>query len=424
METGYDETRAHASNSFIRKILLSSLLVYFMILNMKSGLLETALLGVLVTILAFILVWKPEYIIRRGPAAALSLVILIGTLSYWIMYGLGGNTYFVIFFLIGWATYRLPQAYSAAYTLLNIAVSVILWFIQEKQSVESVLAQCMVLTAVYLLLWAGRLRRETRMMKEEHLKELTTAHQQLETAYSRLRQAHEELEETSEQALRYAVLEERSRIAADIHDSIGHGLTSVIVQLQALPYMIEASPEEAGKTLRNVTEVARECLQDVRTVVHEMGLPRHSEGILELKNMTVSFSEQNGLPVSFAADVQGKIPSEQIYVLYRVLQEALTNILRHARATRAEVVLSGTKDGIVMSIRDDGQAQGPVSPGFGLSAMKARCGKAGGALRIEPLLPHGLEIRAELPTKSEPLKPITEGNESYAPRTDPRDHRG
>lgn len=234
-------------------------------------------------------------------------------------------------------------------------------------------------------------------MKERHLEELKVAHQQLENAYAQLHQAHLELEEASERSLRYAVLEERSRIAADIHDSIGHGLTSVIVQLQALPYMVEASPEEAGSALRNVTEIARSCLQDVRSVVHEMGLSLQNSGLHELEKLIQNFSGQHGLPVSFAADIHEKIAPDQIYVLYRILQEALTNILRHANAASASVNLTRHNENIMMVIRDDGQAQTSITPGFGLTTMKGRCEKAGGTLSIQPVQPHGLELTVQLP---------------------------
>ncbi|OZB96335.1 sensor histidine kinase [Paenibacillus sp. XY044] len=395
METGKDERTILSSNP-ARRALLSLLIVYGAIQNGMYGEPRAFVPGVLLTLAALCLQWRPGWFTRLGPAPAFAVCALLGIASLEVMLGLGGSLYILVFILLGWVSYRLPISYSAAYTVLNIAAAALILLFQHRP-LEAVMTQCLILAAVYLLFLAGRLRRTTRSMKEEHMRELTTAHQQLEAAYRSLRQAHEELAETSEQALRYAVLEERSRIAADIHDSIGHGLTSVIVQLQALPYMIDAAPDEARSTLRQVTDVARGCLQDVRTVVHEMGLSRPGEGLLELRKLADTFSERSGIPVVFTADIPGKIAPEQLYVLFRVLQEALTNMMRHAQATRAEAQLIGREDGIVMTIRDNGVAQGPILPGFGLNAMRERCEKAGGHLTVTTLVPNGLEITASLP---------------------------
>jgi signal transduction histidine kinase len=243
-------------------------------------------------------------------------------------------------------------------------------------------------------------------MKERHHEELKVAHQQLESAYVQLHKAHLELEEASERSLRYAVLEERSRIAADIHDSIGHGLTSVIVQLQALPYMVEASPDEADTALRNVTEIARSCLQDVRSVVHEMGPTQHNFNLYELQKLTQNFSELHELPVSFEASIYEDITPDQIYTLYRILQEALTNVLRHAKATKASVSLKEYNQNIVMIIHDDGQAQSAITPGFGLTTMKGRCEKYGGTVSIRPVQPHGLELTVQLPRSASTMNEV------------------
>lgn len=395
METGNDERTILSSNP-ARRALLSLLIVYSAIQNGMYGEPSALVPGALLTLATLCLQWRPRWFTRRGPAPAFGVCALLGISSIGVILGLGGSLYIIVFFLLGWVSYRLPTSYSAVYTVLNMAAAA--WILlHQHRALEAVMTQCLILAAVYLLFLAGRLRRTTKAMKKEHLQELTAAHQELEVAYRSLRHAHEELEETSEQALRYAVLEERGRIAADIHDSIGHGLTSVIVQLQALPYMIEAAPDEARSTLRQVTDVARGCLQDVRTVVHEMGLARPGEGLLELRKLADTFSERSGMPVAFTANIPGTIAPEQLYVLYRILQEALTNMMRYAQATQAEVELISNEEGLVLTVRDNGVAQGLIQPGFGLTAMRERCEKAGGRLKIIPRVPHGLEITASLP---------------------------
>ncbi|MWV44188.1 sensor histidine kinase [Paenibacillus sp. HJL G12] len=404
MNDGHDKKHIIRSASRVRNLLLSLLLGYSIIQSLIHAPLHATLPGALLIIVCMCLQWWPRAVQGIGISLTAALVVGIGALSVLLAFGLNGMIYTVIIFLTGWATYRLPSAYSAIYTAAIAVIAAAILYYAEGLNPESVLAHCIGLAAIYLMFWGGKSRKETRLMKERHLEELTLAHRQLENAYAQLHQAHQELEEASERSLRYAVLEERSRIAADIHDSIGHGLTSVIVQLQALPYMIQTSPEETMSTLRNVTDIARRCLQDVRSVVHEMGLAHQGIGLHELRKLTESFSEQNRLPVSFTAEGYQAIPPEHVHVLYRVLQEALTNILRHAKATDASVHLTGQKDNVIMTIRDDGLAGADMKPGFGLTAMKGRCETAGGSLSVLPAHPHGLELTVRLPRKAVTVK--------------------
>ncbi|WMT39966.1 sensor histidine kinase [Paenibacillus sp. D2_2] len=405
MNTGDTPKQPSVSLLRPRTLLVSLLLAFPVIQDLLHEPLHNALPGALLIIYCICLLWWPTAIQKYGMVLGAAIFGVIFAFAAWLGFGLNGAIVTVFAFLIIWVTYRLPTAYSAGYTVVTAIIAANILYYVEQHSFESLVTYTLALAAIYLMLWGSRTRKETRLMKERHHEELKVAHQQLESAYVQLHKAHLELEEASERSLRYAVFEERSRIAADIHDSIGHGLTSVIVQLQALPYMVEASPEEAGSALRNVTEIARSCLQDVRSVVHEMGLSYQISGLHELQKLSHNFSKQNGLPVSFAADIHEEVAPNQIYVLYRILQEALTNISRHAMASSASVYLTEDNDYIIMIIRDDGQAQSAIIPGFGLTAMKGRCDKAGGTMTIQPIHPHGLELTIQLPrsvsTKSE-----------------------
>lgn len=380
-----------------RSLLLSLLLAFSMIQNLLHIPLHHSLPGALLIVYCIFLLWWPQVIQGYGMILTAAIIGGIGTFAVWLGFGLNGSIYVAFLFLISWVTYRLPTIISAVYTILTATVAADILYYVEQYSTESIITYILASAAVYLMLWGGRTRKETRLLKERHLEQLKTAHQQLENAYEQLNQAHLELKDASERSLHYAVLEERSRIAADIHDSIGHGLTSVIVQLQALPYMVEASPEEANTALRNVTEIARSCLQDVRSVVHEMGPAQHHFTLYELHKLTQDFSEQNELPVFFDASIHEDMTPDQSYTLYRILQEALTNVSRHAQATSVSVTLNQYNGNIIMIIRDNGQAQASITPGFGLATMKGRCEKSGGSLSISPIQPHGLELTVQLP---------------------------
>ncbi|PNB64117.1 sensor histidine kinase, partial [Pseudomonas sp. GW456-E7] len=133
---------------------------------------------------------------------------------------------------------------------------------------DDIISHISIMIGLYVFFSSMRFRREARKEAERNHAELAKMHWQLEQAHEELQNAHAELQEASVLSLRYAVLEERTRIARDIHDSIGHELTSVIVQLQSLPYILKSSKEDSDKVIQNVVAVARECLQEVRSVVH------------------------------------------------------------------------------------------------------------------------------------------------------------
>nr|WP_283246407.1 sensor histidine kinase [Paenibacillus sp. Marseille-Q4541] len=252
-------------------------------------------------------------------------------------------------------------------------------------------------------MWAFRIKNEATALSKLHYQQLSIVHAELEQAHVELQEAHLKLEEATVDSLRFAVLEERSRIARDIHDSIGHGLTSVIVQLQALPYVIKANSDEADATVRSVLEVARNCLKDVRKVVHEMAEDGTDSGIIALKSLVKQVQEQSGLPIKFTSSSTLTLWEHYLSeALYRILQEALTNVIRHAEASRVLVSIQEVDTDIVMTISDDGKfnAQDIVRPGFGMNGMKTRCERLQGTFEFHPIYPHGMMLTIRLPLRS------------------------
>ncbi|MBB3072723.1 signal transduction histidine kinase [Paenibacillus baekrokdamisoli] len=130
-------------------------------------------------------------------------------------------------------------------------------------------------------------------------------------------------------------------------------------------------------------------------VIDDAGL-----GLLALKSLIKLVQEQSGLsiPLTVSGTVTQWKP-EIAELLYRVLQEALTNVIRHAEASIVEVSVCENEKEITMTLKDDGRCTGdvPPLPGFGLSGMRARCDRAGGSFLIRNCQPHGLMIIAKVP---------------------------
>nr|WP_238357838.1 sensor histidine kinase [Cohnella zeiphila] len=200
--------------------------------------------------------------------------------------------------------------------------------------------------------------------------------------------------------MRNAVLEERTRIAGEIHDSVGHSLTSLIVQMQALRYRVKQDPEGSVQALDEMLTVARQGLQDIRNSVHAMAGDPSLPGIAALRALLARADASASIECSFETDLTDEdLDTAAFETLYRVLQEAVTNVIRHSRATRVEVRLSEKRGGLRLSIRDNGIAEPgqPFEEGFGLRMMRRRLEETGGSLHVTAQSPHGLMIVAELP---------------------------
>ncbi len=343
------------------------------------------------------------WIIRYAASVAVKLSIFIGlwllTIFLWLDSGQEqGAAYFLIVFLMIYAAFWLPSRLSIIFTACIIGGNIFVLSIHGG-NLDTIIGNISIMIGLYVFFSSVRFRREARREAEQNHAELAKMHEQLEQAHGELQKAHAELQEASVLSLRYAVLEERTRIARDIHDSIGHELTSVIVQLQSLPYILKSSKEDSEQVIQNVLTVARECLQEVRSVVHQMGRSESLVGLTALRGLIHQVEERSGLHVSLdtAGLSEESWPQHVSETIYRILQEGLTNTIRHAHADQAAVVLSNDETHLYLTITDDGQFTGNLTCGFGLTGMKERAEIAGGSLSFSAVQPSGLQIELALP---------------------------
>ncbi|WP_206870432.1 sensor histidine kinase [Clostridium zeae] len=251
------------------------------------------------------------------------------------------------------------------------------------------------LLGIFLGIRSIRIRREAYQTSNLHLQELNEAHRELQ-------QAHMELQEASVHSMRYAALEERARLAREIHDGIGHQLTSLIVQLQALEIMMKSDPEKAGELVAKLLQISKRTMAEVRLAVKEWSDDEMGLGLVALKGLVSQTQARSSIKFDFYQDSEvSEWPVETSIVLYRILQESITNILRHSNAESVEVRIKETGDKIVLSVSDDGQHKGdiPLTYGFGMKGIIERCEALGGFCNITPEKPHGLRIEATLPSE-------------------------
>ncbi|HLF40746.1 MAG TPA: sensor histidine kinase [Acidimicrobiia bacterium] len=209
-----------------------------------------------------------------------------------------------------------------------------------------------------------------------------------------------------------AVLEaqeaERARVARDLHDQIGQGLTSVLLGLRLLETSLERDePDLVGARARTaeVREVVNDALADVRrlafdlrpTVLDDIGL------VAALRRLTGDLSARHGLTVDVALDgvsEDGRFPTAVETVAYRVVQEALTNVVRHARARHVSVRLAGNGTRLRAVVTDDGVGFAAEATGagtLGLLGMRERAMLVGGQVDVTSAPGAGTRIELELP---------------------------
>ncbi|MGE5662226.1 MAG: sensor histidine kinase [Ignavibacteriales bacterium] len=253
------------------------------------------------------------------------------------------------------------------------------------------------LVGLFLGIRSRRIRQEAYHTSQMHLKELNEAHRELQ-------EAHAELQEASVYSMRYAALEERTRLAREIHDGIGHQLTSLIVQLQALEIMLSSDPKRASELVSQLLQISRRAMAEVRLAVREWSEDEMGLGIIALKGLVSQTQSRSSIQFNFIQDSEvTEWTIETSIVLYRILQESLTNVLRHSNAASVTVRIKEINGSIILVVTDDGNYTGdtPLTPGFGLKGIMERCRLHGGTCKVVPEKPHGLRIEIFLPVEPE-----------------------
>jgi two-component system sensor histidine kinase UhpB len=198
---------------------------------------------------------------------------------------------------------------------------------------------------------------------------------------------------------------ERVGIARDLHDEVGQVLTGVLLQLNSIA---ETAPEHRGE-LDQAREAVRRALDEVRRISSELRpeMLEHLGLVSALTELSTSFARVSGIRVDrdFPASLAKLAPEIELAV-YRIAQESLTNVARHAEASRVTIALEPGHDSVVLRVADDGRgfAGGPVEHG-GLRSMRERALLVGGALAIREAPDGGVEVRLEVPA-TEVVPPV------------------
>ena len=207
---------------------------------------------------------------------------------------------------------------------------------------------------------------------------------------ARIRKLNEQLNQANEQLRDYAInmermteMRERNRLAREIHDTLGHTLTGIIMGADAGLALFDVAPEESRKRIEVVAQSARDGLTDVRRSIKALrpdALERSSlpQALAELvENFRLTTSAQ----IAYFQEAEHlQLDQDEEDALYRVVQEGMTNAVRHGKADRIEIRITRNEDVVAVFLRDNGTGCGELEEGFGLRHMRERLEMLGGTL--------------------------------------------
>jgi len=213
----------------------------------------------------------------------------------------------------------------------------------------------------------------------------------------------EEAVRTRDEAARRRAMEERLRIARELHDSLTHSISVIQVQAGVAVHLARKRGEDVPPALMAIEEAGADAVRELRAT---LGVLRSEDGdgsgLSQLDGL-VARARAAGLPVTVTVTGQQRpLPPEADQAAYRIVQEALTNVTRHAGHACASVHLHYTPEALSIQVDDDGQGTGtrPSGPGLGLVGMRERVSALGGRLQAGPQDDGGFQVRAELPARA------------------------
>jgi signal transduction histidine kinase len=294
---------------------------------------------------------------------------------------------FIAFLAGAAATFLLAQLRDARQAVAGLAMAVGVDAIVVRNDPRGQLGQFIFVSLIFTVVWVVGFTLGRKFAEADEARE-------------RAAQAERE----REQRARDAVAEERARIARELHDVVGHSVSVMTVQASGVRRLLRADQEREREALLIVERTGREALAEMRRMVGVLRRPEEAPALapqpsLEHLDRLVEQAREAGLPVDLRVEGEAReLPAGVDLTAYRLVQEGLTNALKHARATRAEVLVSYGDGRLEVMVSDDGNGVGNgEGGGHGLVGMRERVSVYGGELDAGPQPGGGFRLRATLP---------------------------
>jgi signal transduction histidine kinase len=343
------------------------------------------LLSILGVIYLAICIWGSHTLQTARPiqkSVFFTSAILVGAT---INYLARGGTWIILLPLVSEAVQQIPsQTVSILYILAIWLVDTIP--ITRISSLQSTLSAGMAYLSaiIFVAVFTSITVREQKIRRE------------LSAANERLRQYTHQVEEN-------AILEERNRLAREIHDGLGHYLTTINIQLKAAQVVLQNDPRAAIDAIKKAQILSQDALADVRRSVSSLRIdqPAGQKASQAIAVLLDGMEEESLIVTLKIEGEEVDLPPQIVFTLYRITQEALTNIKKHSQANMGEISLQYQHDQIVLRISDNGIG---IDPGaipeesrYGLVGLNERVRMLGGKVEIDSQPGKGFSLLTSIP---------------------------
>lgn len=236
-------------------------------------------------------------------------------------------------------------------------------------------------------------------------KEAQFFYDKLRISEENLKKANEELENLTTTIEEVTVLRERNRISREIHDSVGHALSTAMIQLSAMERIAEVNNDPLGEMAKSLREFINESFQDVKKAVKDLKPDEYEnfEGVIRITEACKTFEKLSGVKVKInISEDKWILSTKQSQNLYRVTQEILSNALRHGKATEIKIIMNYLENEMVMSFKDNGVGTDKIEEtGVGLKSIRERIQELDGMITIESKKGEGFFVKITIPKERE-----------------------
>jgi signal transduction histidine kinase len=212
-----------------------------------------------------------------------------------------------------------------------------------------------------------------------------------------LQEALAEVEKASLKLEEMGAVAERNRIAAEIHDNVGHKLTAAIVSVEAGEKLLEKDGEQAREKLELARQQIKDGLQSIRLSVKAIKQGAEKDFTRKVKELTEQIEKDTSLSITLVTESDIDLLPIQQNVLLRAIVECATNSIKHGKSTQADILIQKSNDTVRMAFTDNGVGSQHTAFGFGLGSMAERVRSIGGALRTESGQGEGFTVSISIP---------------------------
>lgn len=333
----------------------------------------------------------------RAARPYLQFVVVLGDIGLWfILVNLSQAYYFVLAGLFSQIFRHLPIPYAIAATLLLITTII------YQQSGDAGQPISLDSPIVWIYLFAGA----ASILLGAWMSAIINQSMQRRQLIEQLEITQAELAETKRHE---GMLEERQRLAREIHDTLAQGFTSIVMHLEAAEQAMPDQPETVQKHLDQARKTARLSLDQARRVVQDLRPDLLDQQSLPVAIERTAVRWQEETSISATTTITGSphpLHPDVEVTLLRAAQESLNNIRKHAQATAVQITLSYMADMVILDVQDNGVGLNGAAPsslggGYGLQAMRERAAQLGGAVEIESEPGEGTTVVVSIPVEME-----------------------